>query len=179
MFKFVLLCPKRWFQLNSRLARTHFPSIMTFNNWKMVAETRSYIFRWRFRFRRRRVCLSSLLLQSHRFHHPITVKFLPLKLWVGFIHLESESKKQPLRCPSLWQPLVRCHLPHWSMQQHYLNGNFLKLCKILSSKIFLGLGSNKKTPFISITICQIGYLVLYDLLNFSNVKTSFLINFLI
>ena len=61
MFNFVLLCPKRWFQSNSRLARTHFSSIMTLNNWKMIAETRSYIFRWRSRFRRRRVCLSSLI----------------------------------------------------------------------------------------------------------------------
>ena len=61
MFKFVLLCPKRWFQFNSRIVRTHFSSIMTLNNWKMIAETRSYIFRWRPCFRRRRVCLSSLV----------------------------------------------------------------------------------------------------------------------
>ena len=52
------LCPKHWFQFNSRIVRTHFSSIMTLNNWKMIAETRSYIFRWRSRFRRRRVCLS-------------------------------------------------------------------------------------------------------------------------
>ena len=51
MFNFVVLCPKRWLQFNSR---------MTLNNWKMIAETRSYIFRWRSRFRRRHVCLSSL-----------------------------------------------------------------------------------------------------------------------
>ena len=61
MFNFVFLCPKRWFQFNSRIVRTHFSSILTLNNWKMIAETRSYIFRWRSRFRRRRVCLSSLL----------------------------------------------------------------------------------------------------------------------
>ena len=61
MFNFVFLCPKRWFQCNSRTVRTHFSSIMTLNNWKMIAETRSYIFRWRSRFRRRRVCLSSLI----------------------------------------------------------------------------------------------------------------------
>jgi len=57
MFNFVFLCPKRWFQFNSRIVRTHFSSIMTLNNWKMIAETRSYIFRWRSRFRRRRGCL--------------------------------------------------------------------------------------------------------------------------
>ena len=61
MFKFVFLCPKRWFQFNSRIVRTHFSSIMSLNNWKMIAETRSYIFRWRSRFRRRRVCFSSLV----------------------------------------------------------------------------------------------------------------------
>ena len=61
MFNFVFLCPKRLFQFNSRTVRTHFSRIMSLNNWKMIAETRSYIFRWRSRFRRRRVCLSSLL----------------------------------------------------------------------------------------------------------------------
>ena len=63
MFHFVFLCPKRWFQFNSRIVRTHFSSIMTLNNCEIIAETRSYIFRWRSRFRRRRrVCLSSLIL---------------------------------------------------------------------------------------------------------------------
>ena len=61
MFNFVLYCPKRWFQFNSRIVRTHFSSKMTLNNWKMIAETRNHIFRWRSRFRRRRVCLSSLI----------------------------------------------------------------------------------------------------------------------
>ena len=61
MFNFVLSCPKRWFQFNSRIVRTYFSSIMSLNNWKMIAETRSHIFRWRSCFRRRRVCLSSLL----------------------------------------------------------------------------------------------------------------------
>ena len=64
MFNFVFLCPKRWFQLNSRIVRTHFSSIRSLNNWKMVAEMRSHIFRWRSRFRRRRVCLSSQWKES-------------------------------------------------------------------------------------------------------------------
>ena len=59
MFNFVFLCPKRWFQFNSRIVTTHFASIMTLNNWKMITEMRSYIFRWRSCFRRRHVCLSS------------------------------------------------------------------------------------------------------------------------
>ena len=66
MFNFVFLCPKRRFQLNSRIVRTHFSSIMSLNNWKMIAETRSYIFRLRSSFRRRRVCLSSLTTISRR-----------------------------------------------------------------------------------------------------------------
>ena len=61
MFSFVLLCPKRWFQFNSRVVRTRFSSMMTLNNCKSIAERRSCIFRWRSRFRRRRVCLSSLI----------------------------------------------------------------------------------------------------------------------
>ena len=56
MFNFVFLCPKRWFQFNSRIVRIDFSSKMTLNNWKMIAETRSYIFRWRIHFRGRRVC---------------------------------------------------------------------------------------------------------------------------
>ena len=63
MFNYILLCPKCWFQFNSRIVRTHFSSIMSLNNGKMMAETRSHIFRWRSRFRRRRVCLSSLMLK--------------------------------------------------------------------------------------------------------------------
>ena len=45
----------------SRKVRTHFSSIMTLNNWKLIWETQGYIFRWRSRFRRRRACWSSLL----------------------------------------------------------------------------------------------------------------------
>ena len=57
MFNFVSLCSKRWFQFISEIVRTHFSSIMTSNNWKMIAETQSCIFRWRSCFRRRRVCI--------------------------------------------------------------------------------------------------------------------------
>ena len=48
MFNFVFLCPKGWFQFNSRMVRAHFSSIMTLNNWKMIAETRSYILQMKF-----------------------------------------------------------------------------------------------------------------------------------
>ena len=66
MFNFIFLCPKRWFQFNSRIVRTHFSSIMSLNNRKMIAGTRIHIFRWRSRFRRRRVCLSSLKTKQKR-----------------------------------------------------------------------------------------------------------------
>ena len=61
MLNFVFLCPKRWFQFNSSIVGTRFSSIMTLSNWEMIAEPRSYIFRWRSRFRRHRVCWSSLV----------------------------------------------------------------------------------------------------------------------
>ena len=51
---------KHWFQFNSRIVRTHFASLMTLNNWEMIAGTRSYIFRWRSRCRRCCLWLSSL-----------------------------------------------------------------------------------------------------------------------
>ena len=44
MLIFVFLCPKRWFQFNSRIVRTHFSSIMTLNIWKMIAEKREVTF---------------------------------------------------------------------------------------------------------------------------------------
>ena len=78
MLNFVFLCPKRWLQFNSWIVRTHFSSIMSLNNWKMIAETRSYIFRWRSRFRRRRVCLSSLMTTA-------TAKETSLKINTGAI----------------------------------------------------------------------------------------------
>ena len=55
MLNFVFLRPKRRFQLNFRIVRTHFASIMTLNNLEMIAETRtrSYVFRWRSRRRLR------------------------------------------------------------------------------------------------------------------------------
>jgi len=65
--QFFLLSEKRWFQFNSRIVRTHFASVMTLNDWEMIAETWSHI-TWRSRRRRRlRVCLSSLVgLLKHK-----------------------------------------------------------------------------------------------------------------
>ena len=57
---------KRWFQFNSRIVRKHFASIMTWNNWEIIAETRSYTFRWRSRCRWLRLSLSFLFLNQDR-----------------------------------------------------------------------------------------------------------------
>ena len=78
MFNFVFSCPKRWFQFNSRIVRTHFSSKMTLNNWKMIAETRSYFFRWRSRIGRRRVCLSLLLC--------VLTALYGIKIYLIFVH---------------------------------------------------------------------------------------------
>ena len=69
-FNFVVLFLKRWFQFNSRIVRKHFASVMTLNNCEIITETRNFIFRWRSRWCRRRLCLSSLVCyvngpQSH------------------------------------------------------------------------------------------------------------------
>ena len=67
MFNFVFLSVKRWFQFNFRIVRTHFATMMTLYYWKMIAETRSYIFRWRSCFRRRLVCVNSLFITKIAF----------------------------------------------------------------------------------------------------------------
>ena len=46
---------------NSWIVRTHFATVMTLDNSEMIAETRSYIFRWRSRCRRLRLCVNCLL----------------------------------------------------------------------------------------------------------------------
>ena len=84
MFNSVFLPPKRWFQLNSRKTRAHFSSIMTSNNWEMIAETRGYIFRWRSRSRRRRVCLHFELRSYSRWHEESPA--FVVKLYRNFHH---------------------------------------------------------------------------------------------
>ena len=86
MFNFVFLCPKRWFQLNSRIVRTHFSSIISLNNWKMIAETRSYIFRWRSRFRGLTSCLLKLPIITHK-TDPLESK--AKKMVMGFLKEET------------------------------------------------------------------------------------------
>ena len=70
----ILSCPKHRFQFNSRIVKAHFSGIMTLNNWKVIAETRNVIFRWHSHFRRRRVCLNSLVIRPYE--RPTSWSFL-------------------------------------------------------------------------------------------------------
>ena len=107
LFNFVFLCPKRWFQFNSRIVRTHFSGIMTLNNWKMISETRSYIFRWRSRIRRRRVCLISLIC-----HHDSRVtenRGLSFNLfWTRVLKTETKTRILLKSLCLTWKRVFRC-----------------------------------------------------------------------
>ena len=66
---------------------------MTSNNWKMIAETRSYIFWWRSRFLRRRVCLSSLLKTlEHAWHREV----IPITWWTKSSMKLNSNKERTL-----------------------------------------------------------------------------------
>ena len=58
--QFCLPTSEALFPVNSRIVRTHFAIVITLNNWETIAETRSYIFRWRSHCGRSPVFLSSL-----------------------------------------------------------------------------------------------------------------------
>ena len=94
MFNVVFLCPKRLFQFNSKTVRTHFSSTMTLNNWKMIAETRSNIFRWRSRFRRRRVWLAPYCLSFQNFFFKLP---LQLSAWISRSFAKVVLAKGPLK----------------------------------------------------------------------------------
>ena len=63
-FHFPSLLERRSYQSSSRILRLHCTSWTNWNNREVVEVTRSYIFKWRFRCRCRRRCLSSLLIGS-------------------------------------------------------------------------------------------------------------------
>ena len=108
MFNFVFLCPKRWSQFNSRIVRTHFSSIMTLNNWKIITETRSYIFRWRSRFRRRRVCLSSLFPGNTNSQKRSATALATLHVNIRQLSILIES---------IWKPSDACIVEIWKCLQ--------------------------------------------------------------
>ena len=69
---------------------------MTLINLKIIAETRSYISRWRSRFRRRRVCLSSLmsyfrLIALHPELKPDAENLFPACLYCFLTEIEVEK----------------------------------------------------------------------------------------
>ena len=90
MFNFAFLPLKRWFQFNSRIIRAHFASILTSNNWEMIAETRGYIFRWRSRSMPSTSCLLELPSYSRwREESPALV----VKLYRKFHHRRRRSRR--------------------------------------------------------------------------------------
>jgi len=125
MFNFVLLCPKRWFQLNSRIVRTRFSSIMTLNNWKRIAVRRSYIFRWRSGFRRRRVCLSSLisLRWNARAKRTKLLLFFTSNMQIYDVLVTFLAVAWTLlRCPGceqIWSHVV--HVSKWCLKFNFLS----------------------------------------------------------
>ena len=105
MFNFVFLCPKRWFKINSRTVRRHFSGIMTLNNCKLIAKAkRSYIFRWRSRFRRRLVCLSSLI--TLRFYDSPDSKIVGVRI---FVMLFQKKKKKQKKKKTPIPLILRCN----------------------------------------------------------------------
>ena len=147
MFKFVFLCPRRWFQFNCRIVRTHFWNIMTLNNWKMIAETRTDIFRWRSRFHRRRVCLSPLIAKQviwRRGKTTTTAKCTNMKK----IPLQSESVQNYCFSLSDMQicdflvaivvlvPKYHCHFGSWDVSLPHVFSAFFA-CLLLFCFVFL------------------------------------------
>ena len=113
----------------------------------MIAETRSYIFRWRSRFRRRRVCWSSLITLKWRiidvrvvFSLTVTLPFnlnsTEAKLKqrkLNKCHFHVEKKKANSRnCSDMWNDLF-CSLPLGISLFAYVC--FLSLLKKITSKI--------------------------------------------
>ena len=89
-----------------RIVKTDFESIMTLNNWEMIAETRSYIFKWHSRCRQGRVrlkeALSSYALTRvspyggnfNTYKNSFDIKFSQFNLLIQFFFQESCSAGQ-------------------------------------------------------------------------------------
>ena len=63
-YSYYVLYLHDWKEKRKWIVKTHFASVMNLNSFEMIAETRSYIFRWRFRCRRRRICLNSRIFTT-------------------------------------------------------------------------------------------------------------------
>ena len=112
----ILSCPKRWFQFNSRIVKAHFLGIMTLNNWKMIAETRRDIFRWRSRFRRRPVCLSFLLILPYE--RPTGPGLTWQTIWPTFLFSRAIAVRQltfvVVSDNIFWNSCIYFPTPFWS-----------------------------------------------------------------
>jgi len=123
---FVFLCPKRWFQFNSRIVRTHISSTVT-EYWKMIAEPQSYIFRWRSRFRRCHVCLSFLMVTCRRRNVMFLsryslfwnvfcreLKFLSIESLINFVLFSSgRTQMKKVMLTVLKRKLEKCYSSLW------------------------------------------------------------------
>ena len=99
---FFLLSSNRWYLFYSRILRKRFAVKMTWNNWEIITETRSSIFGWRSRCRRRRPCLSSLKLNFGHFLSSIHALNLPYnRLFSVLFGLQSVDKWEKNHCVSL------------------------------------------------------------------------------
>ena len=90
---FLLLSPNRWYQFHLRTIRKHFASIMTWNNWEMIAKTRSS------NFRRRPRCL----------WRPVLLSFF-LNLNLDQAAFESIEKSRLASAPVVFFPFVAYYL---------------------------------------------------------------------
>ena len=85
MFNFVFLCPKRWFQFNVRIVRTHFSSVMT---WKLKNDYRN--------FRMTFLLSSTSCLLKLPNKALVSFCFLPIKFWTrGHLKHSKNFRKIP------------------------------------------------------------------------------------
>ena len=99
---FFLLSSNRWYLFYSRTLRIHLAGKMTWNNWEMITETRSSIFGWCSRCRRRRPCLSSQKLNFGHFLssiHALNLRYN--RLFSVVFGLQSVDKWEENHCVSL------------------------------------------------------------------------------
>ena len=161
MFNFVFLSLKRWFQFNFWIVTTHFATVMTMNNSEMTAETRSYIFRWLSRCRRRRVCVNSLIPRQEINQYHDRYRYRPQPWWSS-PSLSSSSLVPRLFSTREGIKALRTRLHHYhtspmdsaiKLTRNYLQSSVLCLsrlvdvqsdCPLHDKKIFLQiLGLNK------------------------------------
>ena len=91
------------------------------NNCKMIAETRSHIFRWRSRFRRLRVCLSSLMTKNDNKYTIAMMKTLQTSLVDTCCPSTVQVCVFPLGFISVnrWSSLPRRRMMFWNLAKRH------------------------------------------------------------